>query len=271
MKSTEDIIDQFLHEKKLKIPQFLELHLDKSECLKIQKRYLMQDLVRNPINVFWAMPYFSIKKFLEIVEKIGFDKAASISQKIPKSFKTDYQKEIERLITDDFFDLDELESKLGESCSKTLTKDLKQEVRSEIAQYCAKQNEVSDLIASGVIVLLSHFTFGDKSLDLFGIGSKIANKWAYKKASSEFLLGEGLGNVFYKYSPPTPTDKQVYLFTSLVLIGFALLTTVIGVLSIPTQKRFGITSRQLHKLMNNIQDRLILKVAKASREPKHSL
>lgn len=266
MNSTEEIIEQYLSEKKLKIAVFLSSHLDNSECLRIQKRYLMQDLIRNPINVFWAMPYFSIRKGLEIAEKLGIDKAATLAKKIPKSFKTDYQKEIERVLIDELFELDSLEQKLQLTCTTALRKDLIQEIRSEIGLYCARQNEVSDLIASGVIVLLSHFTFGDKSLDLFGLGSKFANKWAYKKASSEFFLGETVGNVFYKFSPPTPSDKHIYIFTSLVLIGFAILTTVIGVFSIPTQKRFGITSRQLHQLLDGIHDKLILKVAKSARE-----
>ena len=266
MDLTEKMIEGYLSEKTLRIPLFLKDHMDNSECLKIQKKYILQDLIRNPINVFWAIPYFSIKRVLETAEKLGVEKASALIKKIPKSLKTDYQKDIERLLTDELFELGDFELKLRETCSPALSKDLLQEIRSEISLYCAKQNEVTDLVASGLIVLLSHFTFGDKSLDLFGLGNKIAKKWAYEKASSEFFLGEGLGKVFYRYSPPTPTEKNVYLFTSLVLIGFAVLTTIISVFSIPTQKRFGITSRQLHQLIDTINDRLILKVAKSTRE-----
>lgn len=265
MVQTEQIVDHYIQERRSRIPLFLAAHLDNRECVRIQKRHLLKDLIRNPINVFWAMPYFSIKKTLEISEKVGFDQAGNLLQKIPRSLKTDYQREIERLVMQDLFELPELEAKLLGSCSPDFAKTLIKIIHLEIGQYCTRQNEVSDLLASGSIVLLSHLTFGDKSLDLFGLGSKIASKWAYKKAASNFFLGENLGRAFYRYSPPTPSDKNVFLFTTLVLLAFALMTTVIGVLSFPTQKRFGITSRQLHGLVESINDRLLLTLAKDRR------
>lgn len=262
MTQTEQIIDQYINERKSQISPFLENHLDNRECVRIQKTHLLKDLIRNPINVFWAMPYFSIKKTLEISEKVGFEQAGNLLLKIPRSWKTDYQREIERLVMHDLFELNELEGKLLESCSPALAKSVIKIIHFEVSQYCTRQNEVTDLLASGSIVILSHLTFGDKSLDLFGLGSKMANKWAYKKASSNFFLGENLGRAYYRYSPPTPTDKNVFLFTTLVLIIFALMTTMIGVLSFPTQKRFGITSRQLHGLVDSINDRILLTLAK---------
>lgn len=270
MNETELILDQYLRERKLRISLFLEQHLDNGECIRIQKAHLLKDLIRNPINVFWAIPYFTIKKTLEVSEKMGFDRAKSFLLKIPRSLKTDYQKEIERLIMVELFELDQLEEKLDPVCSPELKVSILKEIELEVGQYCTRQNEVSDLIASGLIVLLSHLTFGDKSLDLFGLGSKIAGKWAYKKAASNFFLGESLGKTFYSYAPPEPTEKHVFLFTSLVLVVFAVLTTAIGVLSFPTQKRFGITARQLNALVDLIDDRLLLALAKSTK-PKDRL
>ena len=265
MNQTELIVDQYLRERKASISSFLKQHLGNEECMRIQKSHLLKDLIRNPINVFWAIPYFAIKKTLEVSEKMGFDRAKTFLSRIPRSLKTDYQKEIERLIMVELFELDQLEEKLDPVCAKDLKKTILQEIELEVGQYCTRQNELSDLLASGIIVLLSHLTFGDKSLDLFGLGSKIAGKWAYKKAASNFFLGESLGKSFYSYAPPEPTDKHVFLFTSLVLIVFAVMTTLIGVLSFPTQKRFGVTARQLAHLVDLIDDRLLLALAKSNK------
>ena len=270
MISLETTIEQYLQERRAEISLFLELHLDNSECFKIQRTHLVKDLIKNPINVFWAMPYFFIKKASEASEKLGVDNVAAFLQKIPRSFRTSYQKSIERLLVEDLFKLSELEMRLRPLCSPELLKSIMDNIRAEVTHYCTRQGEVSDLIASGLIVILSHLTFGDKSLDLFGIGSKIAGKYAHKKAASNFFLGEKMGNAFYSFAPPTPSEKHVFIFTCLVIILFALLTTAVAVFSFPTQKRFGITYKQLHKVIDQINDRLLLTLAKSVRKNGHT-
>lgn len=266
MKRTQEFIDQYLNERKSRISLFLGEHLDQKECLKIQKEHLVKDLIKNPVNVMWAMPYFSIRKALEISEKLGFEKAGTLLKKVPRSLKTSYQKEIEQLVMEELFEISALETRLREACDTDTARAVVNDIKLSISQYCEKQNELSDLIASGLIVLMAQFTFGDKTLDLFGIGSKIASKYAHKKAAQNFFLGESVGDIFYKYSPPAPNEKYIFLFTTMVLLFFALMTTVISVFSFPVQKRFGITEKQLNGLVESIHDRVLLTLVKDERK-----
>ena len=72
MNQTQNIISHYIQQRRAHIPVFLKDHLDNSECLAIQKTHLLKDLIKNPINVFWSIPFFFIKKTLEISEKLGF-------------------------------------------------------------------------------------------------------------------------------------------------------------------------------------------------------
>lgn len=265
MNEIEILLDDYIRERKTRIDVFLHNHLDKNECLKIQKASFLKDIVKNPVNVLWAIPYFSIKKFLEIGDKLGVQTAGKLLHSIPKSLKTDYQKEIERIVLNELFEVRKLENTLRPVCSPELHELLIRDLRSEISQYCNRQNEVTDLMASGFIVMVSHYSFGDKTLDLFGLGSKFAQKWTQKKAAKEFFLGENIGQTFYKYVPVSASEKHVFWFTAAVILLFAVVTTTIGILSFPTQKRFGITRNQLNLLTNQIHDRLLLSIAKSRR------
>lgn len=265
MNDIELLLEDYIAERKNRIDAFLHNHLDKNECLRIQKASFLKDIIKNPINVLWAIPYFSIKKFLEIGDKFGIQSAGKLLQVIPKSLKTDYQKEIERIVLDELFEIKRLENELRPVCPHGLFEKLIHEIRSEISQYCNRQNEVTDLMALGFIVMFSHYSFGDKTLDLFGLGSKFAEKWTQKKAAKEFFLGESLGQTFYKFVPVSPSEKHVFLFTAAVILIFAVVTTTIGILSFPAQKRFGITRNQLNSLTSQIHDRLLLSIAKSRR------
>lgn len=268
MTELEEILDNYIRERNGRIDTFLSKHLGNDECIRIQKSFFLQDIIKNPINVLWAIPYFSLKKVLETAEKLGIQSAARLLQMIPKSLKTDYQKEIERLVLEELFQLSETEVRFSNHYSPELTKLLIMEIRKEISLYCMKQNEVTDLVASSFIVLFSQYSFGDKTLDLFGLGNKFAQKWTHKKAAKEFFLGESLGNTFYTFAPVNPSEKQIFLFTAAVLLVFGIITTAIGVMSFPVQKRFGVTRHQLQSLTNQIHDRLLLTVVKAGRPKK---
>ncbi len=66
--------------------------------------------------------------------------------------------------------------------------------------------------------------FGDRSLDVFGLGKRFA-----------------------------------------ALLFLALFSTIAGALSFAVQSRFGIRRKQLEKMSETIEDKLILKIAKSAR------
>lgn len=255
---------------------FINRHMGLKECIKVQKCHVLKDLVRNLLNALWAIPYLSIRKSLEVSEKLGWETARNLLPKIPPAIKTDFQKEMERLITVELLGLsqgEKTQSLLADSLGITTTSVKQQEIeqlvfevetdiRAEIADYCTKQNGTNDLVASGAILLVADFFFGDRSLDVFGLGRKFAGLWAKDVAASDFFLGETLGGVLYSIVPPDPTSGQVFIATTVTLLLLALFSTVTGVFWFAMQKRLGIRKKQLDKLITSIEDKLFLKLAK---------
>jgi len=114
-------------------------------------------------------------------------------------------------------------------------------------------------LTSSVITLLAgRLFFGDGSLNVFGLGSRIARKMAHDNAADNFFLGKGLGSVFYKVVPVEPSKTQIFLATlgvGLLLTGFSLFAAV---MSDPLRKKLGLHKKKLSTLLQNLEERLFL-------------
>lgn len=273
----QDVLDTYIKDLKLQIPRFLEGHLTLAHCVNSQKRHLAKDFFRNPVNVLWAIPYFSIRKVLEIADKLGSELARTFLQRIPKAIRTDYQKEMERAILEDLYGFKgnsqtpRIEQELRshqkfQECSPALIKNIvnviEKEIRAEVRLQCTKQHELTDLSTSAIIFYLAGKKFGDSSLDLFGIGKKVASLWAKDEAVSSFMFGKTLGEAYYNFAPPAPTSKQIWISTNASILFFSLLSSIIGVLSYPIQNKLGFCRKQLDSLIEISYDKLILAITK---------
>lgn len=91
-----------------------------------------------------------------------------------------------------------------QECSPALIKNIvnviEKEIRAEVTLQCTKQHELTDLSTSAIIFYLAGKKFGDSSLDLFGIGKKIASLWAKDEAVSSFMFGKTLGEAYYNFA-----------------------------------------------------------------------
>jgi hypothetical protein len=271
------VLDTYINERNKIIPIYLKDHLVLSHCMKVQKKHIAKDFFRNPINVLWAIPYFSIRKFLEIAEKMGSDWAKTGLLKIPKALRTDYQKEIEQSILKEVFGVSntnpspfELElarhpklQNITPELFKKIVSLVENDIKAEVTLQCTKQQELTGLAASAAFIFLADKKFGSNSLDLFGIGKEIAAIWAKNKAVSNFVFGKNLGKAFYNFAPPVPTSNQIMIATVASILIFSLLSSGIGVLSYPIQNKFGLCRKQLQSLIECTYDKLIVSVIKS--------
>lgn len=287
-------LDRYFEGRSSRIEGLLREQFNLKECFQVQKRYFAKDLARNPANALWAVPYFSIRKAVEISDKLGWATGSSFLSKIPQAFKTDFQKETERRLANGLFGLslratqdsstDEdrpceltqaleasgLKSKLSAQEWQQLLESAKAEVRSAISEYCLKQNGFTDLAASGGILITSQMLFKDRSLDIFSLGKKLAGRWAHKDAVEHFAFGKKLGHVFYKVAPtPGPTLTQILVTTGAVIALLALFSTAVTVLSHPLQRRLGLRQKQLEALLETVNGKLLVELSKDLKKSNH--
>ncbi|MGZ3684775.1 MAG: DUF6635 family protein [Bdellovibrionota bacterium] len=281
----QDSLFRYVESRRERIPGLLSQYLSLKECAKIQTRHFAKDLACNPLNTLWAIPYMSIRKVLEIFEKLGLELARSVIPMVPRAIKTDFQREVERLIQVELFgfpteaiersDLakeldshDEIRHYLASGQGRSLLAGAEADIRKEIAQYCEMQNGFTDLAASGGTILFAQTFFGDRSLDVFAMGRRWSALWARRKAEQHFFLGKRLGHEFYKvvHAPP-PTTGQIYLATAAFLALLALFSTSVNVFSYPTRALAGLEKKQLEKLLQSVEDKLLLRFTKGTRAP----
>jgi hypothetical protein len=132
------------------------------------------------------------------------------------------------------------------------------EINRLVESYGSSRALVSDTAGSLLSLALGWWMFGDHSLGVSGMGERIARKRAHDKAASSFVLGSGLGSTFYSIFPPKPTMWDVMLATAAVAVLLTLCGLLIGVVNDPLLKRLRLHHRQLHGLIDAIEDRLYL-------------
>jgi len=210
--------------------------------VKIQTRFIAFDLVLGLINALWAIPHASIKKALEVAEKLGWETAGKVLlPKLPATFRTGFQREIETKILEQIFEID------------SLPPIEQKRVREAVADYSTKQNGFVDIAVAGCVLLVGHFVFGDRSLDIFGIGRRIASGWARDRAESHFFLGKSLGHAFYQIAPPPEaTTSQIVGATAIALLSLAVLNVVFNVTAWPLQQKLGLRQKQLNQLIESL-------------------
>jgi hypothetical protein len=279
-------LDKYFEDRALRIEPLLHDQFNLKECFQIQKQYFLKDLVRNPLNALWAVPYFSIRKVIETSDKLGWAQGSSLFSKIPQAFKTDFQKETERRLASGLFGIatdsasssqvdqpacelskafesSGLKEKLSpEEWHQLLTK-ARSEVRAAVGDFCLKQNGFTDLAASGSLLVASQMMFKDKSLDIFSLGKKIAGRWAHKDAVEHFAFGRKLGQVFYKIAPtPGPSTTRVVVTTGAIIALLALFSTAVTVLSHPLHRKLGFRQKQLESLIETVSAKLLVELSK---------
>lgn len=274
------VLDRYMADRLQKVESLLHSRLGLEESFQIQKKSLWLDLILNTINALWAIPYLVIRKLMEVADKLGWEQGRLIFLKVPPSFPTGFQKQVETMIATEIFSLSPTagntvslsrEWGIDPALEATLTPEEKRKlfigsealIRQAIVEFCQKQNSITDLISSGGMVIIAQMAFGDRSLDLFGIGRRIASLWAKSEAESKFIFGRSLGKAFYSIAPPPPpTTGQVFLTTLVVLLALSLLSTAVGILSHPLQKKMGLRQKQMDNLVNVIGERLLVHFSK---------
>ncbi|MGZ3770130.1 MAG: DUF6635 family protein [Bdellovibrio sp.] len=268
----DEFIEQYIESRRKNIDTFIQGHFSVNETITIQKQFLSRDLFLIPINTLWSIPYLSIKKVIETLDKIGFPQFNSLLEKIPPGFKTGYQKEIEKIISNELLDLHnlmtELENnqELGKFFERDriaeVTADALKEIGKEIEKYTSSKAIISDLTSSLMTLALGWMLFKDKTLGIFGLGNKIARKMAHNNAASGFFLGKGLGSAFYNAFPPEPTKMQVFVATLGVGIFMTVLSLAVSIMCDPLRKSLGLHNKNLNILVDNLEGTLFLHLKK---------
>lgn len=279
----EDGIHQYFEKRRAEVGEFCRRQFSIDETLRRQKRFLLSDLVRTPLNAVWAIPYFAVRKIVDSLEKLEIAHFASYLTNVPSGIRTCSQAEVEILICGELLGLahpskaewpakdrliEELQShpdlqEIKASLPGLLN--IQAELHKELDRFSSASALVSDLATSAMTLGLGWWFFGDESLGVSGIGERIARKMAKDRASSHFFLGRNVGNAFYSVFPPAVSSWQIARATA-VVIGFLLIFSwFVGAISDPLRQRLGLQEKRLVSLLNCLEEALYSQLRRNSR------
>lgn len=283
MAALEDCIDRYIAECHGRVDGFVARHFSLQETLALQKQSFVSDLLCHPVNTLWAIPYLLLKKVVEVPEKLGWRAGSELVGVLPSGMKTQYQREIERVLTTELLqwprrgdirtavphglaEILKQERSLAPLCALGVNveewlKDVPDMAR-VIESHSSSRGLVCDLAATALTLVVGWVFFGDHSLGIAGIGDQIARKAAHDRAASHFVLGASIGSVFYSVFPPKPSFWQVVWATVCVGLVVTCMSLLAGMLSDPALKRAGLQQAQLHRLIDAMGDQLHLHVRK---------
>lgn len=252
-------IDKYFSDRRLQVDSFVEKHFSMNGTLAIHRRTVGFDLVRHVFNAYFAVPCLAVKRTVSWFETLGMDRVAHFLNLVPSGLRTDYQKEVERLVARELFEIPDGKSQTHNELQSLFSPQvLRSLIQPDLLAYSSRRSGITEMAGSAVTLLAAYYWFHNTSLGPFEMGRKLASMRAHKKAVKGFILGKKIGSIFYKTFPIAPSKGEVMMATALVVFILSALTLLTVVLSDPVQHRMGIHRTQLLKLLDSIESKMVL-------------
>lgn len=269
----EECVQHYIASRRERVPSFVNRHFSLPETLQIQKKTFLKDVFYNPVNSLWSIPYLTLKKIFETLDKQGLRQWSHFFTKVPSGLKTGYQKDIEHLVAEELLQWRGGNKIVHNELSRQMHANpiLKEalfenteimfaanvEFSEVLETYSSSRASIADLAGSVLTLIVGWIYFGDKSLGILGIGQRIAGRMAKDKAASNFFLGKNVGSSFYNLFPPQPTTSQIFLSTLAVGFMLTVFCLIASALFDPLRKKLGLQEKRLIALLDDLETILL--------------
>lgn len=283
-KAILDGAERYFDECRGRIPSFVQKNFKIPGCWGTNRSAFGFDLLRAPINLFWAPVYTLLSLMQYLFRRLDWLTLANWMSYLPAGFTTRVQQDLAKRLETDLFRLDcshsSLESHIAKSTAELYTQNstaapaevserMEALVEEALREYRVTRTATSDITNTLTSTLIGAFAFYKFTPGGIGIGLLLATYVAKRLAVQDFWLGESLGTAYYYVFPPSPST-QVTLWSLLaVLTVFSIFASFSGLFTDPVQALFKIHHRRLHKMVGHIeQDFLRNHGMKSSFRPK---
>jgi hypothetical protein len=266
-----DAATRYFDECRDAVPGFIERHFNYPGAIALNRVALGWDMLRAPINLFWA-PIYSLIALLHY----GLAKSNRLSgfcrllEKIPAGFSTAVQMHISALVQRELLNKNDrknlLESYIrsalhevyqGQSQRVFPEQQFSQLIEPLLAdalqQYQYTRTASADITNSLSCTVLGAFAFQKFTPGGIGIAALLASLVSTELASQQFWFGETLGRWYYSVFPPEPSLALSLSVFAGVLAGLASFAAFSGVITDPLQALMGLHRRRLLKMLNHLQ------------------
>ena len=253
------------------IPAFIDRHFCYPGAVATNRVALGWDMLRAPVNLFWAPVYALlclVKYFVSKKPKLAW--LYRLFDRVPAGFTTQVQKRISELILLDLLKMGRATSLLEEHIVESLQEVYESHVNNPVSsgkfhqlieplvdealvQYRITRTASADITNCLSCSIVGVFAFQKFTPGGIGIAFLLASMLAKTMAARDFILGETLGHVYYSWFPPETSlaiTAGIMAGTLALLASFAALS---GIITDPIQVAIGLHRRRLHKMLDHLQ------------------
>jgi len=269
---------QYFQERREKIASFVcDIYSVKGSIQTNRKAFGM-DMIRAPLNLFWAVPYLGIQSISKVSNKTGLGPIGRVLGKTPAGFKTRVQKEVDWRVRTELLELpyaqgDRLSEK--DALLETILKqeaivellqdqfeafdqhirreDFDEALQRELDTYGSTRIAAADMACSMLNISAGAFFFKKLTPGAITSGSALAASLAQQSAISNFVFGNTLGSVYYSLFPAKASMGLVLASTASILAAMGVASAFSGILTDPFQRWFGIHQRRLNKIITSLE------------------
>ncbi|WP_019602024.1 DUF6635 family protein [Teredinibacter turnerae] len=265
-----EAIHEYFEACRARVPAFVQQHYRYPGAWRTNRRALGLDLLRAPINLFWA-PVFGVLSVVRIgLQLLRWQRAAALLGRVPEGFNTQVQHYLGLCIRRDLMrldcDSDSLEAHITRKLSARFGDahpDPQEQqaffhraaaiVHEALQEYRVTRTASSDITNTITSTLVGAAAFQKFTPGGIGIGFLIAALVARYQAEHDFFLGKTLGRFYYQLFPPTPSWQLTAAALTLVLVLLACFASFSGLVTDPIQARLGLHRVRLQKMLSHLE------------------
>lgn len=263
-------ITSFFTAQRAEIGTFVSDHFQYPGCWRTNRYGFGLDLLRAPLNLFWAPIYVVTLFALWLLSVLGWQKAKRVSSRLPGGMVTRVQRNINEKVRLALLDTQKLKACIVNelqalpetqnlSADKRLTFTARLEV---IIEQALKQLMLTRTASADIANTLFTTTFGALAFNKFtpggiGIGLLLATFWVTKRAEDTFIFGPAIGGWYYKIFPPQADWLTQASAVALAMLILAVIASFSGLITDPIQSKLGLHQRRLTKMLNQLEQDLV--------------
>ena len=253
------------------LPGFIDRHFRYPGAIQTNRVAIGWDMLRAPINLFWAPLYALVSILRFVLGRIGgMQSLVGLLQRFPTGFTTQVQSNISELVLTDLLHQDSPERSLQYYIVAELQQLYEQHEQTELdterfhaltepvieealTQYRVTRTASADITNTLSCTVLGAFAFQKFTPGGIGIALMSTSIISTKLAAQDFIFGEALGEVYYGMFPPEPTLGLTLGVSAGVLATLAAFAALSGIISDPIQAALGLHRYRLQKMLNHME------------------
>jgi hypothetical protein len=264
----------YIASREARVPAFIDRHFSWRGAFRLHKKALGRDLLKVPVNLFWAPSAILAHASGALLNRLGAEKLGRSLARVPAGLETDVEKEVNWLIYTELLELpyvqdgrvsekDALleailnEPELAAVCTdyletiqrKAQAPGFREALERNLAEYGKGRLAATDLTNSILALAAGYAVLHKATPGLLAGGSATAAAIAQQVAIANFWLGPTLGAWYYGLFPAAASAGLVVAATGALMAGFGVLAAFSGVVIDPLLARTGFHERRLKKFI----------------------